>query len=296
MGISVNHAASSQFHNRQTCRCRIKPKLLPTTPTSRLNERHLFHFKISYFRSSFRGGIHTDGKALLQATERKFLWAWVNGSGTYHPQHIRRYRPSPPISSLPPFARHTPDLVRRMTDDVTSSQHKIAVWRVQKCRSWAWTSPTIQAGRGLATFEDRRRIDQEGGTKISLWGDPSAGSCIHTPFLPSSSRAPLFEKSAPDGDTSSWAVYFEGWRRHLNVRAMQEIIPMCRFRDGAHACSILTKNNRPAPQNKHSSFNNSQQDKYQACSRERRKTIPRSKDLISNILPLFRGLVVLTCA
>lgn len=139
-----------------------------TTPTSRLNERHLFHFKISYFKSSFRGGIHTDGKALLQATERKFLWTWVNGSGTYHPQHIRRYRPSPhhlvPAAIRPSHSRPC------SPDDVTSSQRQIAVWRVQKCCSWAWTSPTIQAGSGLATFEDRRRIDQEGGTKISLWG------------------------------------------------------------------------------------------------------------------------------
>ncbi len=76
-----------------------------TTPTSRLNVRHFFHFKISYFKSSFRGGIHTDGKALLQATERKIpvdVGEW------------KRYLPSPeypPLPTLPTPSRpcsHSP--------------------------------------------------------------------------------------------------------------------------------------------------------------------------------------------
>ncbi len=135
------------------------------------------------------------------------------------------------ISSLPPFARHTPDLARRMTDDVTSSQRKITVWRVQKCCSWAWTSPTIQAGSGLATFEDRRRIDQEEGAR-SIYGEVSTPECgrgamyLH-PHHPRSFRRFLHSYTFPpvviectlvreERDTSSWAVYFEGWRRHLS--------------------------------------------------------------------------------
>lgn len=133
------------------------------------------------FTSRFRTSSHRlgegfirMGKLYFRLRSGKFLWTWANGSGTYHPQNIRRYRPSPhhlvPAAIRPSHSRPC------SADDVTSSQRKITVWRVQKCCSWAWTSPTIQAGSGFATFEDRRRIDQEEGPR-SAYGEVSTLEC-----------------------------------------------------------------------------------------------------------------------
>ncbi len=58
-------------------------------------------------------------KLYFRLRSGKFLWTWANGSGTYHPQNIRRYRPSPhhlvPAVIRPSHSRPC------SPDDVTSS-------------------------------------------------------------------------------------------------------------------------------------------------------------------------------